>query len=382
MKLTNKNVDQLTPSSKSYIVWDSDVKGFGVRVNLNAKKTFILKFRVGVGRAAKIRKPVIGAVGIMKVEEARKIARKWLLEASEGKDPKEVDKTNVMLKDFFDVYLKHYAEIKKKQSSIEEDKRLMRLHIAPSFGKVCIKDITRAMLTKHHQSMHNTPHCANRMLSLLSKMMNLAEKWDYRPLNSNPCRHIDRYKENQRDVYLTMKQIEKVGFAFKEVEQHHSVYMMAALKILLFTGRRTGEILTLRWEYLDFENSMMHLPDTKTGAKKFHISSTIKQILFSLPSREGYVFKSNVPNKHITVVRHVWKKICNITGIENVRVHDFRHTYASFALNKGYSLPIISKMLGHKDLKTTQRYAHLYDNPVNQAVDRIDQQLESLIKVG
>lgn len=84
MKLTNKNVDQLTPSSKSYIVWDSDVKGFGVRVNLNAKKTFILKFRVGVGRAAKIRKPVIGAVGIMKVEEARRIARKWLLEASEG----------------------------------------------------------------------------------------------------------------------------------------------------------------------------------------------------------------------------------------------------------------------------------------------------------
>ena len=86
--------------------------------------------------------------------------------------------------------------------------------------------------------------------------------------------------------------------------------------------------------------------------------------------------------KHITVVRHVWKKICTITGIKNVRVHDFRHTYASFALNKGYSLPIISKMLGHKDLKTTQRYAHLYDNPVNQAVDKIDQQLESLIKVG
>ena len=103
MKLTNKKVEQLTTNTKSYIVWDTDVRGFGVRVNLNAKKTFILKYRVGFGRSAKVRKPVIGTYGIMKVEEARRIARKWLLEASDGKDPKEIDKTNIMLKDFFDL---------------------------------------------------------------------------------------------------------------------------------------------------------------------------------------------------------------------------------------------------------------------------------------
>ena len=117
MKLTNKNVDQLLADTKSYIEWDSEVKGFGVRVNLNLKKTFILKFRVGQGISAQIRKPVIGTFGVMKVEEARKIARKWLLEASEGKDPKEVDKTNVRLKDFFEVYLEHYANLKKKTYS-------------------------------------------------------------------------------------------------------------------------------------------------------------------------------------------------------------------------------------------------------------------------
>ena len=104
MKLTNKKVEQLTTNTKSYIVWDTDVRGFGVRVNLNSKKTFILKYRVGFGRSAKVRKPVIGTAGIMKVEEARRIARKWLLEASEGKDPKEVDKTNILLNDFFDPY--------------------------------------------------------------------------------------------------------------------------------------------------------------------------------------------------------------------------------------------------------------------------------------
>ena len=103
MKLTNKKVEQLTTNTKSYIVWDTDVRGFGVRVNLNAKKTFILKYRVGFGRSAKVRKPVIGTAGIMKVEEARRIARKWLLEASEGNDPKEVDKTNIPLIDL-DIY--------------------------------------------------------------------------------------------------------------------------------------------------------------------------------------------------------------------------------------------------------------------------------------
>lgn len=382
MKLTNKKVDQLSIQEKNYIVWDSEVKGFGVRVNLNNKKTFIVKYRIGSGRSAKVRKPVIGTYGVMKVEEARIIARKLIIDAFEGNDPKEVDKTNITIKEFCNIYLTQHAEIKKKQSSVTEDKRMMKLHILPSFGNVCIKDITRVMITQHHQSMHKTPHGANRFLSLMSKMMNLAEKWDYRPLNSNPCRHVDRYKEEGREVYLTMDQIERIGLAIKELEKTESKFVLSAIKVLLFTGRRTGEILTLKWDYIDFNNSKMNLPDTKTGKKSFRFSPTVHQILTSLPDKDGYVFKSIVGNKRVTTVRHIWRKICKLADIDNVRVHDLRHTYASLAVQSGYSLPIISKMLGHADLKTTQRYAHLHDDPVNQAVDRIDQQLESLIKVG
>ena len=126
----------------------------------------------------------------------------------------------------------------------------------------------------------------------------------------------------------------------------------------------------------------MNLPDTKTGKKSFRFSPTVHQILSSLPDKEGYVFKSIIGNKRVTTVRHIWRKICKLADIENVRVHDLRHTYASLAVQSGYSLPIISEMLGHADIKTTQRYAHLHDDPVNQAVDKLDQQLESLIKVG
>ena len=382
MKLTNKKVDQLTVEIKSYIAWDSEVKGFGVRVNLNNKKTFIVKYRVGSGRAAKVRKPVIGTYGVMKVEEARIIARKLIIEAFEGNDPKEIDKTNITIKEFCNIYLQQHAEIKKKQSSVIEDKRMMKLHILPSFGNICIKDINSVMITKHHQSMYKTPHGANRLLSLISKMMNLAEKWNYRQLYSNPCRHIDRYKEKGREVYLTMDQIEKIGLVIKDLEKTESLYILSAIKILLFTGRRTGEILTLKWDYIDFKNFRMNLPDTKTGKKSFRFSPTVHQILSSLPDKEGYVFKSIIGNKRVTTVRHIWRKICKLAGIENVRVHDLRHTYASLAVQSGYSLPIISKMLGHADIKTTQRYAHLHDDPVNQAVDKLDQQLESLIKVG
>ena len=382
MKLTNKKIDQLIPDTKSYIVWDNEIRGFGVRVNLNSKKTFILKYRVGQGRSARVRKPVIGTYGVMKVDEARKIARKWLLEASEGNDPKEVDKTTILLKDFCNVYLQQHANIKKKLSSVIEDKRLMRLHIIPNFGNVCLKEITRAMITKHHQSMYQTPHGANRFLSLMSKMMNLAERWEYRPLNSNPCRHIERYKEEGRQIYLSMEQIEKIGHVIKQMEQTESIFVLSAIKLLLFTGRRTGEILTLKWDYIDFENSKMNLPDTKTGAKSFFFSPTVKQILLNLPNKEGFVFKSVLKDKRVTTVRHIWKKICKLAKIENVRVHDLRHTYASLAVQNGYSLPIISKMLGHADIKTTQRYAHLHDDPVNQAVEKIDQQLDNLFKVG
>ena len=382
MKLTNKKIDQLIPDTKSYIVWDNEIRGFGVRVNLNSKKTFILKYRVGQGRSARIRKPVIGTYGVMKVDEARKIARKWLLDASEGNDPKEVDKTSILLKDFCNVYLQQHANIKKKLSSVIEDKRLMRLHIIPNFGNICLKEITRSMITKHHQSMYQTPHGANRFLSLMSKMMNLAERWEYRPLNSNPCRHIERYKEEGRQIYLSMEQIEKIGHVIKQMEQTESIFVLSAIKLLLFTGRRTGEILTLKWDYIDFENSKMNLPDTKTGAKSFFFSPTVKQILLNLPNKEGFVFKSVLKDKRVTTVRHIWKKICKLAKIENVRVHDLRHTYASLAVQNGYSLPIISKMLGHADIKTTQRYAHLHDDPVNQAVEKIDQQLDNLFKVG
>ncbi len=354
-RLTNKIIENSPVQSKGYILWDSETKGFGIRININGKKTFILKYRIGQGRRAKIKKPVIGTFGVIKTEQARHIAKQWLVEASKGIDPCESDKDQTTIKDFCDVYLKHHAEVKKKQSSAIEDKRLMRLQILPHFGKLRVQELTRAMIIKHHQSLSHTPYMANRFLALFSTMMNLAEKWEYRPLNTNPCIHVDRYKEKPRETFLSMQELERIGSAMRQLKDVESKYILAAIKMLMLTGCRTGEILNLRWEQIDFQTQKMNLPDTKTGARSIHLSPASIDILHSLPSTEGYVFKSSIQNKKLTTIRHVWKKICRLAGINDVRVHDLRHTYASYAVSKGYSLPIVSKMLGHADIKTTQR---------------------------
>ena len=381
-RLTNKIIENLPVQSKGYILWDSETKGFGIRININGKKTFILKYRIGQGRRAKIKKPVIGTFGVIKTEQARHIAKQWLVEASQGIDPCELDKDQTTIKDFCDVYLKHHAEVKKKQSSAIEDKRLMRLQILPHFGKMRVQDATRAMIIKHHQSLSHTPYMANRFLALFSTMMNLAEKWEYRPLNTNPCIHVDRYKEKPRETFLSMQELGRIGSAMRQLKDVESKYILAAIKMLMLTGCRTGEILNLRWEQIDFQTQKMNLLDTKTGARSIHLSPASIDVLHSLPNKGGHVFKSSIQDKKLTTLRHVWKKICKLAGINDVRVHDLRHTYASYAVSKGYSLPVVSKMLGHADIKTTQRYAHLMDDPVNQAIDKTSDLLDKLVKAN
>ena len=222
---------------------------------------------------------------------------------------------------------------------------------------------------------------ANRFLALISTMMNLAEKWEYRPQNTNPCKYVDRYKEKKRQVYLSMDQLERVGQAMRQLKNTESFYALSALKMLLVTGCRTSEILNLKREYVDIANNCIHLPDSKTGARTIHLSPVAFDILNALPSEEGFVFRSPRENKRLTTLRCLWKKICRIAELKDFRLHDLRHTYASFAVSGGFSLPIIAKMLGHADIKTTERYAHLHQDPVNKAIDDVSLKIKKVMEI-
>ena len=379
-KLTNRTITNLTFISSNYIVWDDEIKGLGIRIS-KKRKSFILKYRIGHGRKAIVKKQGIGKFGILNTEQARVIAKEWLSIAVQGKDPCEENNDQTTMKEFCSIYLTRHADIKKKKSSATEDRRMIRLQIIPHFGKIRVKDLTRAMVVKRHESLNKTPHNANRFLSLLSKMMNLAEKWEFRPLYSNPCKHVDRYPEKPREVYLMMDELERVGSAMRELKDIESEYVLSAIQMLILTACRTGEILSLKWEYIDFENCCMNLPDTKTGERKIHLNPSALSILKSLKKKSDYVFVSRVQNKRITTIRLTWKKICKLAKLTNVRPHDLRHTFASHAVNNGFSLPIIAKMLGHKDLKTTQRYAHLHQDPINKAIDDVSLRIKKVMEL-
>jgi len=380
-KLTTKFVNNIKPTNQINTYWDETLKGFALLVRPSGKKTFLLKYRIGRGRSAIVRKQTIGTTSIIKTEQARLKAKRYLLTASLGNDPFEQSNQNTSIKEFCDLYIERHAKLKKKNSTMIEDQRLIRLQIIPHFGKIKVTDLTRAMLIKHHEKLHQTPYMANRFLALISKMMNLAEKWEFRQLNSNPCKHIDRNPEKAREVYLTLDQLERVGLAMKELKDIENEYILSAIKLLILTGCRKGEILNLKWDYIDFKNSCMNLLDTKTGERKIHLNPSAISILQSLERKSDYVFVSRVQNKRITDISLTWKKICKIAKLKDVRPHDLRHTFASHAVNNGFSLPIIAKMLGHKDLKTTQRYAHLHKDPVNKAIDEVSLKFKNIMEI-
>ena len=379
-KLTTRFVNEIKPTDRINILWDDQLKGFGLCVRPSGKKTFILKYRIGRGRKALVKKQSLGCLPVVTLEIAKNKAKSFLLMASQGIDPIKKDCTLLTIRELCEQYLDRYAIIHKKKSSFIRDKNLINRVIIPDFGKMKVVDLGRMHLIKYNHSLKETPIMANRLLALISTMMNLAEKWEYRDQNTNPCKFVDRYKENKRQVYLSMDQLERVGSAMRQLKDIESEYVLSAIQMLILTACRTQEILSLKWEYIDFKNSSMNLPDTKTWERKIYLNPSVLHILEKLERKSDYVFVSRVENKPITTIRLTWKKICKIAELKNVRPHDLRHTFASHAVNNGFSLPIIAKMLGHKDLKTTQRYAHLHEDPVKKANNEISLKLKKVME--
>ena len=221
---------------------------------------------------------------------------------------------------------------------------------------------------------------ANLMVSVFSKMMSWAEAFEYRPDNSNPCRGIKRYREVKRQRYLSMDEISSLGTALQEAEEEGLIGQFAAacIRLLIFTGARQGEILGLKWEYVDLKRKRLWLPDSKTGQKAISLNDQAIEILESLPrlNSNPYVIVGQRTGQHMINISKPWIVVRDRAGLKDVRMHDLRHSFASVAVSElGGSLPMIGKLLGHKQTQTTAQYAHLADEPV----DRLNQGVGDLI---
>lgn len=383
-KLTKRIVESIEPAAKDVMAWDSETRGFCVKVTPTGKRLYFLYYRTQDGRQ---RKPKIGEHGIFTCEQAREIAKQWLAEAARGKDPsaerKKIKKTPTLI-EFAGRYNQDHSSFTKKPRSIEEEKRLMRLHIFPALGKIKITAVTRADISALHSSMSGTPISANRVRSLLSSMFNMAEVWGVRPEHSNPCRHVKKYKEEKKERFLSVEELRRLSAVLEEYE-HAKIEQSAvinAIRLLIFTGCRLNEILTLQWDFIDFHNACLRLPDSKTGAKTVYLAPPALEILSKIEREENnpYVIRGKNDGAHLVNLQKPWRRIRKAAELNDVRIHDLRHSFASIGAAAGLSLPMIGALLGHSDSQTTQRYAHLIGDPVKLAASQIGSRISAAME--
>jgi integrase len=274
-------------------------------------------------------------------------------------------------------YLDEHAYPKKKPSSVVGDESHLKLHILPSLGRLRVSDVKRADIATLHHSLRSAPYTANRVLSLLSKMFSLAERWGLRPDGSNPCLHVERYRENARERYLLQQELDRLGDVLRDVErqQLESPSVVAAIRLLLLTGARRGEILNLRWEYINFERATINLPDSKTGAKTIPLNAPALEVLTGLDQTSEWVLPGARSDAPLVNLSRPWSRIRRRAQLDGVRIHDLRHSFASVAAGAGASLPVIGRLLGHSQPATTQRYAHLADDIVHSTAEEVGERL-------
>ena len=370
-KITKRTVDALVGQERERVVWDRDLKGFGVRVHPTGRKVYIVKTRYR-GRVIKM---TIGPHSAVTPSYARVRAAEIITDARAGKNPAGRSADAPTMIALGKRFLKEYVSTHCKTSTAEEYRRSVKLFIDPRIGRYRVPDIQRSDIAALHYDMRDTPYQANRTLGVLSKMFNLAELWDLRPDGSNPCRHVKRFREEKRERFLSDVEYQRLGAALKEIEVDGSetASAIAAVRLLMLTGCRLSEIQKLRWEHVDLGASELRLPDTKTGAKVVYLGDPAIAVLERIDRRDGnpWVIAGRKPGSHLTDLQHPWRRIRARAALDDVRIHDLRHSFASGGLLVGEGLPMIGKLLGHTQVQTTARYAHLSNDPVKSAANRI-----------
>lgn len=402
-KLSDKMVrDFPAPASGNKISYDAAVPGFGVRVTSAAARAFVLNYRAG-GRERRI---TIGSFPDWTVAAAREHARSLRRRIDVGEDPmgeRHEDRAALTINGLADRFeAEHLA--KRRPATQTDYRSILKLHIRPKLGPIKVAELRHADVERLHRDVAKTaPYRANRSVAVLSKMLTLAIKWDI--CRDNPARGIERAPEQKRERFLTPAEIARLGVA---LAAHPERTSCNAIRLLLLTGARRGEMLSATWSQFDLAKGVWTKPSAATKQAKEHrvpLSAPALAILSAMRAEAdascSYVFPGQAMDadggaQPLTDVKKAWLAVCIEAGLAErvprrtatgrsvkgadgqpaaewqatARLHDLRHSYASILASSGLSLPIIGALLGHTQAATTARYAHLLDDPLRAATER------------
>jgi integrase len=418
-RITAAILERMQPGE---VAWDSEVRGFGVRYRAR-DQTYLVKTRIkGKQRILTIGRHGRGAWG---PETARREAQRLLGLIRDGKDPsaeRDARKIAPTLASFVQRFTDEYASAQHKPRTRQEVAGLFRRCILPALGEMKLRDIGRAEVARMHASMRATPVAANRALALLSVVLGWAERVGERDDGSNPCRHVDRFPEKARERFLSALELARLGDALEHAGQSWTEESkaewarecerqaeaagiphaqrtpwivarsprrnsaedwraLAAIRLLLFTGARLSEILTMRRDWIDMAHGVARLPDSKTGRKDLFLPPGALAVLEGLPrfAENPFVLPGDRPGAHFIGIQKPWQRLRALAGLPGLRIHDLRHGFASVAVAAGDSLFIVGKLLGHRQSRTTERYAHLAPDPAKAVADRTGERLADLL---
>lgn len=371
--LTQKFVDKAAcpPGKAKVAFFDTNLTGFLLEVRASGGKTYFARYR---NRRGTIRVTKVASATIVKLEEARKAARKVLAKASLGEDPaaeKAVLRAVPTLAQFVEERYLPFAGSYKR--SVKCDESLLRLHILPRLGDKHLDQIKRHDIVLMHQSRLNegaAPASANRLLILIKYIYNLAIKWEVPGVTSNPACRVSLFPvNNPKERFLTPEEAQRL---LRELETSSNRLLRSIVAMLLLTGARKREVLHARWDDFDLPRRSWRIPLSKSGKSRHVVlSQSVIDLLQQLPKHDDcpWVFANPDTLKPFADIFFPWDKARKAAGLPDLRIHDLRHSFASFLVNAGRSLYEVQKLLGHSQISVTQRYAHLAPETLLDAAD-------------
>ena len=383
LKLTKRIVERLKAEGKDAIFWDRDLAGFGVRVHTTGRKLYIVQSRGPAG----LKRVTLGRVGNEPIDKHRREAAVVIDRIKRGEDAIPSKPTpEPTVADLAERCLEKYVAVRCRPRTAKNYRLAIQHHILPALGKKALKDVGPKDVTALHHKLRDTPAAANQAMWVLSKMFALAENWGMVPSGRRPTRYVRQYRETSRERFLTPEEYRHLGATLTRLEAEGSMMpsAVAAIRLLMLTGCRSDEILTLKWDDVDRTARVLRLRDSKTGPRMVPLTGPVLKVLDGIERAEDvpWVLRGAKPGSRLACLSYHWRRIKQETGLRDVRVHDLRHSYASRALALGEGLPAIGRLLGHVRVGTTAKYAHLVRDAEKTAAARTGDSIAAQIVPG